>query len=132
MTEKSDQTFQTHIGRVRGLGSAKEGTDHWWGLRLTSLALVPLYLWFVYSVVTLIGASYGELKEWMAQPFNTVVLIALMIATFHHAYAGSQEIVEDYISHKGFKLLKLASMKAVMLIATIVSVVSILKVAFVG
>ena len=68
-------SLRTPLGRVRGLGSAKEGTDHWWMQRVTALALIPLSLWFVIFVLGLVGADYETLKSSVAKPYNAVLLI---------------------------------------------------------
>ncbi len=99
------------LARVRGLGSAKEGAHHWWVQRLTALALVPLSLWFVYSVIALAGASHAEAQAWVADPFNALMLIILVVATFHHAQLGLQVVLEDYIHHELRKIASLVVMK---------------------
>ncbi len=75
-------SLQTRLATVRGLGSAKNGTHHWWGQRVTAVALLPLTLWFVYSVIMLAGAGYIEVAGWLAQPLNTVLMLLLIAATF--------------------------------------------------
>ncbi|MEO1249634.1 MAG: succinate dehydrogenase, hydrophobic membrane anchor protein, partial [Pseudomonadota bacterium] len=91
---------------VRGLGSAKEGVHHWWAQRVTAIALVPLVVWFVVSLISVAGAGHAEVVAWIGNPFVAVLLICLIIAVFHHAQLGMQVIYEDYI-HDGW--LKLAA-----------------------
>ena len=81
------------LARVRGLGSAKEGADHWWAQRLTAVALVPLTLWFVYSVVSLLGAGHAEAVAWASAPLNALLLVLLIATTFYHAQLGLQVVV---------------------------------------
>lgn len=92
------------LARVRGLGSAKEGTHHWIAQRMTAVALVPLTLWFVISLICLIGADLAELKAWMGNPFNAVLMILTVAAGFHHAQLGLQVVIEDYIHGHGAKI----------------------------
>ncbi len=103
--------LKTRLATVRGLGSAKNGTHHWWGQRVTAVALVPLTLWFVYSVVSMTGAGYGTVAVWVAQPWNTVLLLLLIAATFHHLQLGLQVVIEDYIHSEFTKLATLLFVK---------------------
>ena len=95
------------LAKVRGLGSAKEGTHHWIAQRMTAVALVPLTLWFVVSLIGLIGADVALIKEWLANPFNAVLMVLLLIAGFHHAQLGLQVVIEDYVSGHGARLVAL-------------------------
>jgi succinate dehydrogenase / fumarate reductase membrane anchor subunit len=81
-------TLRTPLGRVRGLGSARGGTHHWWMQRVTSVALLPLTIWFVFAMVGLAGATYVETLLWIARPLNAVLLLALVGLTFHHTASG--------------------------------------------
>lgn len=97
-------SYRSPIGRVRGLGSAKEGTAHWWGQRLTSLALVPLILWFVFSVALMAGADHATFVEWVRSPIVAGLLILLLLVGFKHSHQGMQVVIEDYISAEGAKI----------------------------
>ena len=81
---------RTALGRVRGLGAAKDGTHHWWVQRLTSIALVPLTLWFVISVVRLVGADHGAVAGWIASPVPAVLLVDVA-----HVYATGFRVYFD-------------------------------------
>ncbi len=85
------------LGRAIGLGSAKNGVEHWLGQRIGALALAPLALWFVIAVVGLIGADYDTVQAWVGQPLPAILLVLLLIATFYHAALGLQVVIEDYI-----------------------------------
>ena len=84
--------LQHPLGRVRGLGSAKAGSHHWWSQRVTAVALVPLTLWFVYSALMLAGSDYASGIRWLAQPANGIFMVLLVIATFHHLQLGLQVV----------------------------------------
>ena len=112
-------SLQTPLARVLGLGSAKEGVEHWWWQRLTGLALIPLGIWFCIAVITLVGAGYGEAREWVASPFNMVLLIAFSAATLHHAQLGLQVVIEDYIHNEAWKLVCLLAVKFLAVLAFI-------------
>jgi succinate dehydrogenase / fumarate reductase membrane anchor subunit len=89
--------LRSPLAKVRGLGSAKDGTAHWWAQRVTAVALVPLSLWFVASVVANAGADHVTAVTWLAHPFVAIVMVLLIVATFHHAQLGMQVVIEDYV-----------------------------------
>lgn len=93
-------SLRSPIARARGLGSAKEGVSHWWTQRLTALALIPLGVWFVASVVCLAGADHAAITQWLSAPFTLVALSLTLIAAFYHAVLGLQVVIEDYIHGK--------------------------------
>jgi succinate dehydrogenase / fumarate reductase, membrane anchor subunit len=105
------RSMRAPLARVRGLGSAKEGVEHWWAQRLTALALVPLTLWFVYSMVALTGADHGSVALWLARPRNAVLMILLLAATFQHAQLGLQVVIEDYVHGHAARLAAIVAVK---------------------
>ncbi len=112
-------SLRSDLGRVRGLGSAKEGVAHWWAQRVTALALIPLTVWFVASIVGLIGASHAAVVDWVASPVPAVLLILLIVAVFHHAQLGLQVVIEDYVHGEGAKLTLLLLVKAAAVVLAI-------------
>ncbi|UPY37883.1 succinate dehydrogenase, hydrophobic membrane anchor protein [Sediminicoccus sp. KRV36] len=123
-------SLRTSLGRVRGMGSAKSGTHHWWMQRVTSIALLPLTLWFVASMISLAGASYLETLIWIAQPVNAVLLLVLIGLTFHHMAAGLQVVVEDYVRDEFKRLAFVLLIKAAALLMALASGFSVLRIAF--
>ena len=121
--------MRSDLGRVRGLGTAKEGVHHWWMQRLTAIALVPLTLWFIISIASLTSASYTETVNWLSIPIVSIFMILLVSATLYHALLGVQVVVEDYIHHEGFKFLLLIGLKFIFLVLAVVAVFSLLKIA---
>jgi succinate dehydrogenase / fumarate reductase, membrane anchor subunit len=93
-------SLRSPLQRVRGLGSAKEGVGHWWLQRLTAVALVPLTLWFMFSLITLQSASYDQVRAWLAQPLASIATISLVLALFYHAQLGIQVVIEDYVHQR--------------------------------
>jgi succinate dehydrogenase / fumarate reductase, membrane anchor subunit len=89
--------LRSPVGRAIGLGSAKEGVEHWWLQRVTAVALVPLTLWFVVSVVRLSGADIDTVRDWVGRPLPSILLVLLLIATFWHTSLGLQVVIEDYV-----------------------------------
>ena len=118
------------LSRVRGLGSAKEGTEQWWLQRLTAIALVPLVIWYVISLVTLIGADREAVVAWLQSPFAAIASVLLIVATFHHGQLGIQVVIEDYVHTPWLKttLLLLNKFGAIVLGAT--AIFAVLKIAF--
>jgi succinate dehydrogenase / fumarate reductase membrane anchor subunit len=124
------RSYRTQLARVRGLGSAKEGVQHWWAQRLTALALVPLGLWFVASVVALIGADHAAVAAWLASPVTLGLMILLVAAAFHHMQLGLQVVVEDYVQSEGVRLALIVALKAASLLLALAAVIALLRVAF--
>src|SRR5215472_12756587 len=89
--------MRSPLGRALGLGSAKEGVEHWWLQRVTAVALVPLSVWFAAVVVKLAGADLDTVRAWIGHPLPAVLLALLLIATFYHMALGLQVVVEDYV-----------------------------------
>lgn len=125
-------SMRSQLGRVRGLGAAKDGVGHWWVQRLTAVALVPLALWFVIGVVRLKGASYEEYRQFIGMPGNATLMILTLIAAFHHAQLGLQVVIEDYVHNEGTKVGALVVVKLLAIALATFSVVSVAKVAFGG
>ena len=125
----ADKGMRSDLGRVRGLGTAKEGAHHWWMQRLTAIALIPLTLWFIISIASLNSASYAETLNWLSIPLVSIFMILLISSTLYHALLGVQVVVEDYIHHKSFKFLLLIGLKFIFLVLGVIAVFSLLKIA---
>lgn len=100
-------SMRTPLGRVRGLGSAKSGTDHFWRIRLTAVANVPLLLFFVGFLVLHKGDSYDQLRISLANPFVASLMGLMLVSGLYHMKLGMEEIIADYIHHEGGKVLAL-------------------------
>lgn len=125
-------SLQTDLARVRGLGSAKEGTGHWWAQRLTAVALVPLGIWFVFAAVSLVGADLGEFRAWLTVPYNLILMVLLIGVLFHHMQLGMQVVFEDYIHNERLKTVVLVLNKFVAVILGVSCIIALLRVAFGG
>ncbi|MCW8087881.1 succinate dehydrogenase, hydrophobic membrane anchor protein [Roseococcus sp. MDT2-1-1] len=124
----SPASMRSALGRVRGLGSARKGTHHWWMARVTSLALLPLTFWFVFSMIGLAGASYVETVLWIARPFNAVLLLALIAATFHHMASGLQVVAEDYVRPDTTQMLVVLAIKGVSILLALACAVAVIRI----
>ena len=118
--------FRTPLKNVRGLGSAKSGTEHFIQQRFTATALVFLGIWFMCLLVGLIGADYATAVETVSKPWNAVLLVVLLVSMFWHAQLGLQVVLEDYIHNS---LLALALQVLVKFVAVFGAIVSIFAVA---
>lgn len=125
-------SMRSPLGRVRGLGSAGEGVGHWWAQRMTSLALVPLTLWFVAAMVGLTGADYATARAWIASPVSAGLLVLLIVTTFYHGALGLQVVIEDYVHHEATKLIALIAVNAASVVLGLVGVLAVLAVLFGG
>lgn len=96
-------SFRTPLGKVRGLGSAKSGTEHWWMQRVTALANLPLVLFTIGFVVAHLGASRAEVAASIANPFVAMALALMVVSVIWHMRLGMQVIIEDYV-HGGARV----------------------------
>jgi succinate dehydrogenase / fumarate reductase membrane anchor subunit len=122
-------SLRSPLGRVRGLGAAKEGVAHWWAQRVTALALVPLTLWFVIAVISLAGADYARTTAWIASPVPAILLILLIAATFYHAVLGLQVVIEDYIGSEALRIALILIVKAAAIVLAAAAIFAVLKIA---
>lgn len=130
LSKTNAAVMRTPLGRVRGLGSAKSGTHHWWMQRVTSIALLPLTLWFVVSMLSLAGASFAQTRAFLAWPVNAVLMLALIGLTFHHIAAGLQVVVEDYVRKDMQRIAALLVIKGGCWLMALVCAFAVLRVAF--
>jgi succinate dehydrogenase / fumarate reductase membrane anchor subunit len=123
-------SLQTPLGRVRGLGSAGNGVHHWWVQRLTSLALVPLAVWLLVSLVSLPSLDFVTLVSWMAGTWTASLLTLFVIIASWHSSLGVQVILEDYVHDEGLKTLCLVLSGFVHAVLAAVGVFAVLRIAF--
>jgi succinate dehydrogenase / fumarate reductase membrane anchor subunit len=125
----SDKSLRSPLGRARGLGSAKDGVQHFWVQRVSAVALVPLSLWFVFSVAQLPAASYTAVKHWIAAPSVAVAMVLFVATLFYHSMLGIQVVVEDYVASEGRKLVLLLLLKFAHVIGAAAGIFAVLKIA---
>ncbi|MBL4802795.1 MAG: succinate dehydrogenase, hydrophobic membrane anchor protein [Emcibacter sp.] len=121
--------LNTPISKVRGLGSAKSGTHHWWMQKIAAVALVPLTIWFVASIVQLTQADYFTVKAWMSSPVSAIAMLMYIVIGIYHLRLGLQAIVEDYIHAEGMKVFLQFSILFGCTIIMVASIFSVLKIA---
>lgn len=128
----SNDSLRTPLGRVSGLGSAKDGTHHWWMQRLTAIALIPLVVWFVASLLSLIGAERAMLVEWLSNPLAAILLVLFLAAGFYHMKLGMQVVIEDYIHTEWRKVAMLVFNAFACIFLGVASILAVLKLSFGG
>jgi len=126
------KSLRSPLGAVSGLGSAKGGAHHWWLQRLTSIALVPLSIWFTVSILALPSMDRATVITWMAQSWTALLLIVLVLVATYHSQLGVRVVVEDYVHAPGMKTLTLVILTFVHTLLAVAGVFAILKVAFGG
>ncbi|HEX3754042.1 MAG TPA: succinate dehydrogenase, hydrophobic membrane anchor protein [Rhizomicrobium sp.] len=122
-------SLQTPLHQVQGLGAAHSGTGHFWRLRVTAVALVPLSLWFVFVVLGLAGASEVAAVSFLAHPWNALLMGAFVSFSLYHAALGLQEVVDDYIHTAGAKIFLMLFIRAALLACWAVSTFALIRIA---
>jgi succinate dehydrogenase / fumarate reductase membrane anchor subunit len=122
-------TVQTPLGRVRGLGSAKSGVEHFWYQRLTAAALVPLTIWFVWLVARYAGAPHADVVAALSHPINAALMLLFVIAGLYHMVLGLNVVVEDYITTKLTKLALIFLVNFSAFAIAMVCVVAVMRIA---
>jgi succinate dehydrogenase / fumarate reductase membrane anchor subunit len=122
--------LRSPLSQARGLGSAKEGVNHWWMQRVTAVALIPLTLWFVFSLARYHLSSYEMAVLWIRSPFVAIALVLYFLALFYHAALGVQVVIEDYVGNEAAKLGSILLVKLGLFALGAASIFSVLKIAF--
>jgi succinate dehydrogenase / fumarate reductase membrane anchor subunit len=118
------------LGQVLGTGSAKDGTAHWWAQRLSAVALIPLTLWFLFSLLLLPELDYVTVRTWLAVPMSGFLAMLLVVVLTYHAYLGTNVVVEDYVHAHAAKLFLLLSLRFVYVLCGGAGIFAIMRIAF--
>jgi len=124
--------YRTPIAKVRGLGTARSGLQHWKMQRLTAVSNVLLVLWFVFSAMALSGSDYLQVRAWLASPVTATLMVLLIVSTFYHARLGLQVVVEDYVHHEGAKVASLVAIALVIFALAAACIMAVLRIAVGG
>lgn len=122
--------LRTPLSQVKGNGSAKEGTGHFWVQRLTAIGMVPLVFWLCFSVASLPGMSQIEIRTWLSGPFTSVIMILLLITGLYHAKLGLQVIIEDYVSNHNLRTASIILLTLACAALAVLGVFSVMRIAF--
>ena len=120
----------TEIGRVRGLGSAKSGVEHWWRQRVTAAGNLLLVTWFLVSLLRLPRLDYKMVTGWLHSPLASVPLMLMVVSIFWHFRLGLQVFIEDYVHEEGSKIAALIALNFYVVAGAALAIFSILKIAF--
>jgi succinate dehydrogenase / fumarate reductase, membrane anchor subunit len=125
------QQMRSPLARAMGLGSAKKGVEHWWAERVSAVALIPLTLWFVASIIAQTGSDHATFITWLRMPVTTIMMVLLLVALFHHTALGLQVVIEDY-RHAGAKFAALVIMRLTCFGLATAGIIAALHIAFGG
>lgn len=120
------------IGRVRGLGSAGTGTDHWIVQRMTAVGNLLLMLWFTFSLVQMPGFDHQSVVNWLSQPLAALPMMLLLISVFWHLRLGLQVLIEDYVHDEGLKFFSIMLLNFYAIGGPAIGIFAIAKIAFTG
>jgi len=123
-------SLRSPLGRVLGKGSAGEGSGHWWSQRVSSLALVPLTLWFAISLVALPSLDYVTVTGWIGGTWTAVLLLLFVLVVAHHSHAGLEVVIGDYLHGNAVKYAALLGSLFAHLLLAAASAFAILRIAF--
>ena len=124
--------FRSPLSKATGLGSAKHGFSHWWWQRVTAIALIPMGLWFVVSVLSLANGTHAEAQAWLSSPINATIMLLFTLTALFHGQTGLQTVIEDYIHVTWLNLTLLLSVKFASVIMAVLAVISVFKVVLGG
>ena len=125
------QRMRSPLGRAMGLGSAKEGVEHWWMARVSAVALIPLTLWFVASIIAHTGSDYVTFIVWLRMPLVSILMVLLLIALFYHTALGLQVVIEDYV-HSEAKFGALIAVRLGCVALAVAGIMATMRIAFGG
>jgi succinate dehydrogenase / fumarate reductase membrane anchor subunit len=123
--------MRSPLAHAMGLGSAREGVEHWWMERVSAVALVPLTMWFVAAIIAHTGSDYASFIAWLRTPLVSTLMILLLIALFYHTALGLQVVIEDYV-HSGAKFAALVAVGLGCFALAAAGIVAALRIAFGG
>ena len=123
--------MRSPLARAIGLGSAKDGVGAWWAERVSAVALVPLTLWFVASIIAHTGSDHAAFVVWLRTPLASIPMVLLLIALFYHTALGLQVVIEDYV-HSGTKFAAVMAVRLGCFALATAGVVATLHIAFIG
>lgn len=125
-------SLRSPLGKAKGLGSAKDGLHHWWAQRVTAVALIPLTIWFAFSVAGMRGMDYQTAVECLGSPLSATLLISLIISAFYHAGLGMQVVFEDYVSTKCTRVACIVGTNLLLFFLAIAAILAVVRIAIGG
>jgi succinate dehydrogenase / fumarate reductase membrane anchor subunit len=130
MAGRAAVSLRSPLGRVLGAGSARDGTVHWWAQRVSAVALIPLTLWFFWSLLLLPNLDYATVRTWLAVPLSALLAVLLVAVTAYHSYLGTNVVVEDYVHAHAAKLFLVVLLRFLYVLCAGAGIFAILRIAF--
>lgn len=124
--------YQSPLAIVKGLGSAKSGTGHWWMQRVTAVALVPLTFWLLVYLNLVLDEPYQQTLSWLADPIHSVAVWSWLLMACYHAALGLQVVIEDYVSAEGVKIIAVWAVNLAFLFLALAASVALLRIVVTG
>lgn len=125
-------SLRSPLGQALGLGAARDGVSHWWLQRLTAAALVPLGLWFAWSLLAIDTLAYVNVREWLGLPLNALGVALFVSVLSVHSHLGVRVVIEDYVQHAGLKTLSLVLLSFAHVLIGVAGVFAVLRIALGG
>ena len=125
-------SLRSPLSKAVGLGSAKHGFSHWWWQRVTAVALIPLCIWFVYSLLCVASGDYQAAVTWLSSPINATIMLLFVLTALYHGQTGLQIIIEDYVHTMWLNLTLLLFVKFASVIMAVLAIISVLQVVLGG
>ncbi|HFD33305.1 MAG TPA: succinate dehydrogenase, hydrophobic membrane anchor protein [Gammaproteobacteria bacterium] len=120
------------LSKIKSFASSASATHHFWIQRLSALALIPLTLWFCFSIALLPSTNYAAIIRWLQSPFHAFIMILVVLISFWHVHLGLQVIIEDYMAHSRYRFIAILSIKLMSYFMMLLGVYLILKIALAG
>ncbi len=124
--------YRSPLANVRGLGSAKTGTSHWWMQRVTAVVLIPLSFWLIIFLDLSLKAPIQEIVAWLAMPLNTIAIVAWVVAVFYHSALGLQVVIEDYVAAEGIKIIAVWTVNLVFIFLALAALIAVFRIISIG
>ena len=122
-------SFRTPLSRAQGLGAAGHGTSHFWAQRVSAVALIPLSVWFVYSIAAIADARYEAVRAWASQPASALLLAIFVVGMFYHAQLGIQVVIEDYVHTPWLRVSSLVLLRLLVFLLSAAALFAVLRIA---
>ena len=122
-------SLETPLHKVQGLGASHSGTGHFWRERVTSVALIPLSLWFAYAILGLVGTNEVAIVSFIAHPWNAILMGLFVVVSFYHLGLGLQQVLDDYVHTPGTKLFLRLAVTVIWIVASLIGVFALVRIA---
>jgi succinate dehydrogenase / fumarate reductase, membrane anchor subunit len=123
------KSAETPLHKVRGLGASHSGTGHFWRTGVTSIALIPLSLWFAFTMLGLVGTNEVTMVQYLAEPWNALLMGAFAVTSLYHMGLGLQVVIDDYVHSAGMKIFLLLLVRFVVIATSVTCLFALIRIA---